>query len=81
LSEENYVPKPVRVGLDIERRSFFKGSDKVDPAALDRIGETLEKLFDCERKKVALERQLVRIYVADCKRLGVEPRKINLNVM
>ena len=73
--------RPVRVGLVVEERSFFKGPDKVDPAALDRLGESLEKLFALERQKVALERQLARIYVADCKRLGIEPRKINLTVM
>ena len=73
--------RPVRVGLVIEERSFFKSPDKVDPAALDRLGETLEKLFENERKKVALERQLARIYIADCKRLGIEPRKVNLTVM
>lgn len=78
----DYKPSPVRVGLEIESRSFLKGSDVPDAAAkIDRIGETMEKLFALERQRIALERQLVRIYVADCKRLGIVPRRINLAVM
>lgn len=73
--------RPVRVGLEVEERSYFKSPDKVDPAALDRIGESLEKLFALAHQSVALERQLARVYVADCKRLGIVPRKINLTVM
>jgi hypothetical protein len=71
----------VRVGAVIEERSLFKSLDKADPAILDRFGDGLQKVFENQRKMIASQRELARIYIADCKRLGIEPRKINLAVM
>jgi hypothetical protein len=89
VSGEKYVPPPVRMGWDplhreyiTERRSYFNGPPTAEDAAkLDRLGETLEKLFALERQKIRTQRELVRIYRADCKRLGIEPRKIDTHAM
>jgi hypothetical protein len=45
------------------------------------MGELLAKVFACEREKMRLYRELWRIYLADCKRLGVVPRQANTAVM
>ena len=74
--------KPVMVGGRLESRSFFEGRSVEDPAKkVAALGETLAKVFDLKRQQMSLLRELWRVYVADCKRLGIEPVKANVSVM
>ena len=58
-----------------EQRSYFQHPIVPDAAKkLDGIGETLAKIIALKQQQVVLFQQLWRIYLADCKRLGVIPR-------
>lgn len=72
----------VRVNGRVEKRSFFEHPIVPDAAArLDALGVILVEVFALEHKKMEAFRELWRIYLADCKRLGIEPVKANTTVM
>lgn len=75
-------PVEVRVNGRIEKRSFLK--DPLIPNSkeiIDRLGENLANIFTLKHKQMSLFRELWKVYLADCKRLGISPREANTSVM
>ncbi len=68
MTEPNTTPKPPRRGL------IEEGTPE-NLAKLDAIGVNLAKIFELEKSKMNLYSELWKIYVRDCQRFGVEPRK------
>ena len=60
---------------------FVKGTPANAKEKLDKIGGILGQVFKLEREKIRIYRVLLKMYLADCKRLGVAPVDLDRGIM
>ena len=75
-------PAGVLVNGRVEKRSFLK--DPLVPNSkeiIDRLGGNLADIFALQHRQMANFRELWKVYLADCKRLGIKPSEANTTVM